>query len=732
MTTLMTGTVLQWEQSFPRDEYERILWLDYSQNLIILFPLTPSIKKSTFPTFVPLSDIIEAVECGEVLIRTVDPFARNYSQDSEMVINHGKERDKTWEKIKRVVLKEPEIYYPHKRSKLFKEAIDELGTSTATLYKNCRKYWKYGKNPNALLPLVENCGGPGKKRELTKEMVENAIANGTPIPKRGRKSDGSPGINLTKEDKEMIQAGLKKYYLNHKEYSLAYAHQKICEKYYTLVVDGKEIIDVANTPSFWQVKNEYYSNRDFKKAIITRKGEKDFQNNYSPKTGGDYQKDLLRGPGSIYQMDSTVSDVELISSIDPSRKIGKATVYFVMDIFSRFIVGANIGLEKGWDGAHRALFDAFTNTAVLNSSPSKELKDVCAVPKKLYVDKGSEFLGLNSDNLSLYFNIELVNAPAYRAALKGDIEERFNWLKNKLRVLPGFCKQHIKPRGIKDPAEEAAFTVESLRETVKDIVMTYNHKEPLKSYIRDIDMIKEKVEPYPVSLWEWGLKRTGSLTQFSYEAAVANLLPRGKAIITKNGIKFKAPTDKKSHENFFYTTRRAVEEGWFVKGGPMVGKTVQVTFDPHDADVLYIIVNSGKKVERCHLTTRHERYRGMHHKDIIDMLLMEKREKRSQEKKALNDRKELNDKVDKRVKVQEQEALQAIKRSGKSKTMQKRGKREAAAEERIHDQANTSITRHLNLHRVNHVQAEDQSENIPKRKQSKYQQILNQMKSKKE
>lgn len=60
------------------------------------------------------------------------------------------------------------------------------------------------------------------------------------------------------------------------------------------------------------------------------------------------------GPGSRYQIDATISDVYLVSRLDPSLIIGRPVVYVVIDVFSRLITGIYIGggafLGVGDDG----------------------------------------------------------------------------------------------------------------------------------------------------------------------------------------------------------------------------------------------------------------------------------------------------------------------------------------------------------------------------------------------
>ena len=65
------------------------------------------------------------------------------------------------------------------------------------------------------------------------------------------------------------------------------------------------------------------------------------------------------GPGSVYQIDATIGDLYLVSKLDRSRIIGRPTIYFVIDVFSRLVTGFNVSLENpSWVGAMLALDNA--------------------------------------------------------------------------------------------------------------------------------------------------------------------------------------------------------------------------------------------------------------------------------------------------------------------------------------------------------------------------------------
>jgi len=65
---------------------------------------------------------------------------------------------------------------------------------------------------------------------------------------------------------------------------------------------------------------------------------------------------MAAGPGSVYQIDATIGDVYLVSSLDRSRIIGRLVIYTCVDVFSRVITGFAVTLEgPSWLGAMLAL-----------------------------------------------------------------------------------------------------------------------------------------------------------------------------------------------------------------------------------------------------------------------------------------------------------------------------------------------------------------------------------------
>jgi len=84
-----------------------------------------------------------------------------------------------------------------------------------------------------------------------------------------------------------------------------------------------------------------------------------------------------------------------------------------------------------------------------------------------------------------------------------------------------------------------------------------------------------------------------------------NVLPRGKATVSRAGIKFK---------NLLYGSKRAIEEQWYTK---LKNKSVSIVYDPRHLDRIYIPNDDGLDYETCILLEPSEQYKTDFLEDIV-------------------------------------------------------------------------------------------------------------------
>ena len=69
--------------------------------------------------------------------------------------------------------------------------------------------------------------------------------------------------------------------------------------------------------------------------------------------------DKFVSPGMRYEIDSTTADVYVVCEVSRERVLGRPTIYSIVDVASRMIVGLHISMEyASWKAARQALFNA--------------------------------------------------------------------------------------------------------------------------------------------------------------------------------------------------------------------------------------------------------------------------------------------------------------------------------------------------------------------------------------
>ena len=199
----------------------------------------------------------------------------------------------------------------------------------------------------------------------------------------------------------------------------------------------------AETPTLQQFQYWLSKNSDVVTTSKKRDGEKAFELNRRAVLGkSDYG---LMGPGAQFQVDATVGDIYLLSQFDTVNIIGRPVLYFIIDAFSRMVVGMSVGLEgPSWSALAAAITNMATDKVEFCKQYGIEISESewpCHhLPASLLGDRG-ELESKNADTLVNMFGIRIVNAPPYRADLKGIVEQHFSTINtNAVAFLPGSVK----------------------------------------------------------------------------------------------------------------------------------------------------------------------------------------------------------------------------------------------------------------------------------------------------
>ncbi len=360
---------------------------------------------------------------------------------------------------------------------------------------------------------------------------------------------------------------------------------------------------VHELPSFRQFKYVYYKDRDLSNTLKARKGQRHFHLR-NRAVIGDSSKTVF-GPGCVYQIDATTADIYLVSSLNRSRIIGRPTLYFLVDVFSRMIVGFNVTTENAsYQAAALAIENAASDKVEFcehyGITISREDWPCRHIPECIVADRG-ELEGPKADTLINSLNIKLDNTPPYRADLKGLVERSFRTVNDcVIHWLPGHVKKD-RERGDRDYRLDAVLDLHQFTKLIIHFILEHN-QSLLTNYRLDESMMADQLEPRPINLWEWGINNlSGHLRQMDPSLLRMNLLPPAKATVTSKGICFK---------KVFYACERAIKERWFVRARTTGTWKIDIAYDPRSVDFIYLRPDGNTPPEACKLVDPDQRFHG--------------------------------------------------------------------------------------------------------------------------
>ncbi|MBT2639378.1 Mu transposase C-terminal domain-containing protein [Bacillus sp. ISL-39] len=637
----------------------RVLWVDPNNQYTFLIDIEDN---KALPLIRKVNDIVEDI-IQETIIKERKSSLMIDSEDG--IGKRALEiRDKAWDIIKDAVIQEPNIYIAEKRGKIIKTLLGKHVITKATLYKYLRKYWQRGKTPNALIADYNNSGGKGKPK-----VAKTKMGRPSKFPEL------ESNVIVDEEIKRIFRVSLNKYYFNKDKNSLPFAYKMMVREFFTkdfYYENGKQNLvlkDSQDIPSIYQLR--YFLKKEYtqKEKVISRVGKNHFEKNYRELLGNSTFESI--GPGSRFQIDATIGDVYLISEYNPNWIIGRPVIYFVIDVFSRMIVGLYVGLEgPSWYGAMMAIANTVSDKEQFceryDIKISKKHWPSEHLPDMLLADRG-EFEGYNADRLINAFNLHVENAAPYRADWKGIVEKYFDIIQQRVKpFLPGYVEKDFKERGARDYRLDAKLTIKDLTKIIIAEVLHHNNYHYLSSYPRDEDMINDDVKPIPIELWNWGIKnRSGKLRYHSPDTVKLHLLPQENATVTEKGIRFRS----KMH----YSCETAIKESWFSTSRINGVWRVKIAYDPRDMSKIYLLKKNGMDFEVCHLLEHEERYKNKTIDDINYLLESEKLMAKSNEHKQLQSEinliNQLDDIVKSSIKKADEKLIHEVSKSKRVKSI---------------------------------------------------------------
>ncbi|WP_276916559.1 Mu transposase C-terminal domain-containing protein [Aneurinibacillus aneurinilyticus] len=560
---------------------------------------------SSMPQKELLPNLNTEIEQNQLLLVS-DPYAKVVIEN-ELTEVQIRKRDDDWGIIQKYCLEHmSDLLKKHGREKKIKEIAGLSGLSAFKIKKLLSRYWQRGMTKNALLPDYSNSGGRGKTKKLDKNKVgrpRNIVING----------EYQSGINITDEVKVQFELVINKYYRSTNQYSLMDVYNFLLRDFYSdcYKEDGTvkyRIWDASRVPSYNQFYYWFKKFEDPKKDIRFRKSAKEYDLKYRPLVSN--SKMETNGPGTRFQIDATIADIYLVSTINRSKVIGRPVIYAVIDVYSRLITGIYVGLEgPSWLGAMMALDNMVSDKVEFCKQYKIDITEeqwpAHHLPEIILADRG-EFEGYAVENLINNLNIKIENTSAYRGDLKGIVERKFRTFNGKIKQkAPGAIQKEFRERGDRDYRLHATLNLEEFTQIIIQMVLHHNFKV-IEKYLLEKEMVADGLVPSPINLWNWGVKnRKGRLRTVERNILRLNVLPKGKAAISRAGIKFK---------NLLYGSKKAIEEQWYLK---LKNKSIDIVYDPRNVEKIYIPHDDGISFETCALLEPSQQYKEDFLEDII-------------------------------------------------------------------------------------------------------------------
>lgn len=555
-----------------------VLWTSSSQRIVAV---KPTADPKAWPELITFDEVQEMVEAGhwKILPGEVPPL----KNETYVPEKHIDKRDERWGIISDLVTTHlPAIFDKKRRVELVAEAAARHGVTTHYVKKLLLLAFHGGMIPDAMLPGWDRIGNPG----VARPAKEGDKKRGRP-----RKHGGQKGVNTTPEMKRLfLLAGDQ--YDGDKRLDLPRAYRRMIGMYFSEIADelhvqhGRRIplaaYEAEGLPRFETFAYYVRAERDREASMRRRLGERVYS--MTRRALLDDSTAEAWGPGARFQIDATIVDVYIRSRRNRKQLVGRATLYVVIDVFSRMIVGFALSFDPpSWLGAMTALANAVTDKvafcAKFGISITPEEWPCHHIPAIIEGDRG-ELEGNGVAGILRRFQISVENAAAFRADWKGIVEQRFKLIQVEWRsYVEGYVDQDYGERGARDYRLDAVLDIDDLTRIIIRQILYYNNWHELKKYPRQPEMTEDGVPSVPRELWNWGVATKGGLPRSPREEAfLFALLPTTEASVTPQGIYY---------HGAHYTCPRAVRENWFSKARDKRFK-VTISYDKRDADRIYV------------------------------------------------------------------------------------------------------------------------------------------------
>nr|WP_297352919.1 hypothetical protein [uncultured Caldimonas sp.] len=413
------------------------------------------------------------------------------------------------------------------------------GLHRATVYRMWIQLCQRGFTNFGLVPQYFRCGAPGVARPVNERRRK---AGRKPNKVRRGEVESFPQPGVTADDRDKLLRGYLRYVKPGTTEASIY--RQVIEAEYVTQYDmtDKGLVAVLRRgtyPTLSQFRNlvDFETKAYERSRLLTTAGH--FNRNMRGLRG--HAHDNVAGPGYVYAIDSTIGDIYLRSSIDPTWIVGRPIVYIVVDVWSTAIVGFYLCLEgPSWRTAKLALFSTFGDPVLVaslwGSAHGLMLDPIPGVPAMLLCDRG-EYLSMGARTDSVTIGMNTAFNPPYRPDQKGPVEVLHRIAKDEQirSFLPGAIDARLREYDRRTDPRDSALTLRDFAAYLYRAFARYNlHSD--RRYRLNADMIAAGVHPSPAGLWRFGHQACVGYQKFvPSEQLAATLLYRTTMAVRRNG-----------------------------------------------------------------------------------------------------------------------------------------------------------------------------------------------------
>ncbi len=563
------------------DGLYRVLAIYSEIDLLILFRITED-KKLERPISAPLSSYIDLVNKKSITMSEYELPAYLNCKEEDIPKTQLLKRDNSYQLILDLVSL-PDFLLDittNNRSKLVVAQADRQKTYVQKIYRALNLYWKYGQEPNALLPAYKLSGGLGKVRTAGK------VKRGRPVQISTPTFSVFEGVNTEEQDKAIILKAMKKFALKGRKVPFTKVYDQMLKEYYSDELLSAE--SEQREPSVPNYRSFLYWARKLipQNELIRKQTNKgDFERNRRGLIGS--ATDHTEVPGSCFELDATVLDVHIVSEFQRNHVLGRPTLYCVVDKESRMIVGLHVSMEyASWRAGRQALVNSFTS-------------------KKQYCDR----FGITIEEAE--WPCHHIPAPPYRADWKGIVERRFKILNDTLvHQLMGTTRGRHYIRGDKDPRLEAALTLNEVTKMLIDAVLEHNSAIFESLAAQSTLLVESDLKPTPLNYWMIHLQKHRHALIKANEADIrARLLPPVTVSMTSKGIRL--------NKDMYYQCEREEFDTWKTIARNTGSWKLEARIDQDNSSFIYVRLQSDENFTRCELMKRSSIFEERHVADVV-------------------------------------------------------------------------------------------------------------------